>query len=118
MASRTFTDALGVEWIVLEVKPSWTERRVRKERRVHDIGPRPGQPERRKSKDRRRGLADTGPRVKIDPGLATGWLAFEGNGERRRLTPVPPNWFAMSDSELAQLLTKATVAARRGRLIE
>jgi hypothetical protein len=119
MPSRTFTDALGIEWIVLQVSPAWTERRVRKERRISDIGPKPGQPDRRKTgSDRRRGLSDTGPRVKIDPSLAAGWLTFEGAGERRRLTPVPPNWLTMSDSELVQLLAKATVIAHRRRLIE
>lgn len=114
MASRTFTDQHGVEWVVLAVSPTWAERRVRKERRISDIGPRPGQPERRKGTDRRRGLTNTGPRVKINPDLAGGWLAFEGAGERRRLSPIPDGWREASDAELARLLAKAKTV-HRGR---
>jgi hypothetical protein len=118
VASRRFVDAQGIEWIVIEVTPARTERRA-EDRRVRDVGPQKGQPERRKSADRRRGLPDTGPRVKIDPHLATGWLAFEGAGERRRFSPVPPGWREASDAELEDLLARATVVAvRRGRLIE
>jgi hypothetical protein len=117
VASRTFTDDHGVEWIALAVAPAWAERRARKERRGTDIGPKPGQTERRKGRDRRRGASDRAPRVKIDPALATGWLAFEGAGERRRIAPIPEGWFEMSDAELARLVAKAAVVRRR-RLIE
>jgi hypothetical protein len=59
--------------------------------------------------DRRRGLADTGPRVKIPENLVGGWLAFEGAGERRRLSPIPARWEQASDAELIALLAKAAV---------
>ena len=119
MASRRFLDAQGTEWMVLEVKPTRTERRGAKDRRKKDAGPPPGQPERRKGGDRRRGLGDTGPRVKINSELAHGWLAFEGAGERRRLTPVPDGWLEMPEWQLVGLLETATVVSvRRGRLIE
>ena len=114
MTSRRFTDALGVEWMVLHVKPALTERRSRKDRRVKNVGPKPGQPDRRKGQDRRRG-SDTGPRVRLDPNLAPGWLAFEGGGERRRLTPVPSDWLTLSDQELRQLLAEAALVSRRPR---
>ena len=117
MASRTFTDEHGVEWIVLAVSPTSAERRLSTERRVRDVGPKPGQPDRRKGGDRRRGIR-TEPRVKISPGLTHGWLAFEGGGERRRLSPVPDDWRDASDAELRQLLARATPVARPGRLIE
>ena len=119
MASRTFADEHGREWIVLEVSPTWTERRLRPDRRTHDIGPKPGQPERRKGEDRRRGRSEAGPRVKINPGLAGGWLAFESKRDRRRLSPVPAGWFEATEAELQRMLALATeVPGRRNRLIE
>ena len=118
MPSRTFTDERGVEWVVLEVTPTWAERRAGPDRRVENRGPTPGRPERRTGGDRRRGLKDTGPRVKISTGLAGGWLAFEGGGERRRLTPIPAGWFDASSAELVRMLERAAVVAVRGRLAE
>ena len=119
MASRTFTDDRGVQWVVLAVSPAWAERRARKERRVKDIGPKPGQPDRRKGGDRRRGLPERGPRTKIDPSLAGGWLVFEGAGERRRLSPAPSEWRDATEAELRQMLKQAKVVFNpRGRLIE
>jgi hypothetical protein len=92
MASRTFTDERGVEWVLLAVSPTWSERRVKKDRRIQDIGPKPGQPDRRKGADRRSGRPERWRRTKIDPSLAGGWLVFEGAGERRRLSPATPEW--------------------------
>ncbi len=28
----------------------------------------------------------------VSPGYAAGWLTFESDAERRRLTPIPPEW--------------------------
>src|SRR5688500_3944527 len=99
MASRRFTDDRGVEWVVLAVSPTSAERRTRgKDRRVQDVGPGPGKPDRRKGRDRRRAGDDANRRVKIDPDRLRGWLAFEGAGERRRLSPVPPTWTDASEA--------------------
>lgn len=119
MASRTFTDERGVEWVVLAVSPTWAERRVKKDRRIHDIGPKPRQPDRRKGGDRRSGRPERGPRTKIDPSLAGGWLVFEGAGERRRLSPAPPEWHEASEDQLRRMLAHAKVVFNpRGRLLE
>jgi hypothetical protein len=43
-----------------------------------------------------------------------GWLVFESSeGEKRRLAPVPGNWEALTDEELATLCARATVSAPR-----
>ncbi len=119
MASRRFSDDRGVEWVVLAVSPTSAERRTKKDRRVQDVGPGPDKPERRKGTDRRRGGEGAARRVKIDPDLTAGWLAFEGAGERRRLSPVPSGWRDASDAELRAMLARAKVVFNpRGRLVE
>jgi len=49
--------------------------------------------------------------------LRDGWLAFEAlSGKaRRRLVAYPPNWTAMTDGQLEELLHKAAVAPIRKR---
>jgi len=55
-------------------------------------------------------------REKILPeSFRLGWLVFECETERRRLAPVPENWEALTDRELAQLCTLADVVPARGR---
>ena len=36
-----------------------------------------------------------------------GWLCFESNVSKRRLTPIPPEWRDCSDEELRRLLKSA-----------
>ena len=36
-----------------------------------------------------------------------GWLCFESDVSKRRLTPVPPNWREFEDEELEGLLDQA-----------
>ena len=45
--------------------------------------------------------------------LQDGWLCFESDGERRRLTGYPPNWAEMADDELDALLARAVPVTRR-----
>ena len=45
----------------------------------------------------------------------SGWLVFESADEKRRLSPIPTDWQAISTHELEQLCEKAEVAPRRGR---
>src|SRR5687768_6483162 len=122
MPSRMFIDSHGVEWTVWAVAPSWVERRTGRDRRGPTTLERAVfdhlHPERR-TRSRRRGLSDSGPRVKISEDLTGGWLAFEGGGQRKRLTPIPNGWEDLSDTELAALGRSAVeVVVRRGRLIE
>ena len=41
-----------------------------------------------------------------------GWLCFESDVEKRRLTPVPGGWRSLSDPELVQLLGQAQAVNR------
>lgn len=45
----------------------------------------------------------------------TGWLVFESLREKRRLSPIPSGWSALSPEALEQLCDKASAATRRAR---
>jgi hypothetical protein len=51
-------------------------------------------------------------RVRVGPAWIHGWLAFESNGEKRRLAPVPDAWHELSANELERLCREAIVAPR------
>jgi hypothetical protein len=116
MATRIFTDERGVQWTVWAVYPAWVDRRVGQDRRLRG-DPDRGRIEvnRRTGTVRRRGLPDSGPRVRMAPNMSAGWLAFESGTERRRVSPIPPGWEEASDSELAGLCAKANPAVVRPR---
>ena len=121
MAHRTFTDARGVQWNVWAVVPQWADRRTGKQRRTQspeDENFDPPVLEQRRQPDRRRGLPDAFPRVRLKGGLDGGWLAFESGGQRRRLSPIPPGWESASDRELERMCDGAAPAAPPRRLIE
>lgn len=42
-----------------------------------------------------------------------GWLVFVAGNEKRRLTPIPRDWDAMTDAELATLLDPAEIVPSR-----
>jgi hypothetical protein len=44
--------------------------------------------------------------------FGNGWLCFESDVSKRRLTPVPPRWIDYSDKELVRLLDKAEPVVR------
>jgi hypothetical protein len=44
--------------------------------------------------------------------FGNGWLCFESDVSKRRLTPVPPRWMEYSDGELFRLLDAAQPVAR------
>src|SRR3712207_5165295 len=44
---------------------------------------------------------------------ARGWLCFDSPRERRRLSPVPPNWDRLSNAQLEQLGDRAEVVSTR-----
>jgi hypothetical protein len=44
-----------------------------------------------------------------------GWLCFESNAEKRRLSPIPGNWESLNDRELEQLWRQAELAATARR---
>ena len=41
-----------------------------------------------------------------------GWLCFESDFAKRRLTPIPDNWRELGDKQLAALLPQAAVVNR------
>ena len=74
---RSITDSTGLEWTVFEVK---------------------------KAAD----ASGSGGRWTYLPEqFGKGWLCFESDVSKRRLTPVPPRWRDYSDRELLGLLDRA-----------
>ena len=102
MAHREFVDADGTEWQVWDVIPSTAERRGSGERRFGA----------RAAGERR---TQHQLRVRMEDGLADGWLVFECEAEKRRLRPVPHGWSDLSDDALAALGRTADVAPRQTR---
>jgi hypothetical protein len=120
MAHRTFTDRSGTHWDVWDVVPQWADRRAGSERRRLSVDEVPDPPvlNQRAGDDRRRpDSSDRVPRVKIAGDFSGGWLAFESPGERRRLSPIPPQWEFAPEEELARWCANASAAPKR-RLIE
>lgn len=50
--------------------------------------------------------------------LTKGWLAFQTDGEKRRLADVPPDWWNLDDRDLLTLLEQASKVRSSRRLIE
>ena len=107
MTYRVFEDPHGRRWQVWQVLPSYSERRKsdrrtgpdRRARRRMSSVDRRARPDRRvKSMRRYLGV----------PQMASGWLCFESNGEKRRLTPVPVNWERADERALAAFCDSAT----------
>jgi hypothetical protein len=44
--------------------------------------------------------------------FGAGWLCFESDISKRRLTPIPANWREFSDSELVRSLEQAQTVVR------
>lgn len=111
---RSFLDDDGLTWQAWDVVPSWGERRIH-QRRQAEAGPPPHIGERRLA-DRRK---HRGIRIGLTPNLASGWLAFECEGMRRRATPIPDRWHELDEESLRAIWRAAEhLPPRRGRLIE
>src|SRR5437868_13124392 len=109
---RHFLDDDGLLWQAWDVMPSWGERRTH-ERRESPDGPPDGSSERRR-KERR---THRGIRIGLLERLIHGWLAFESNGMRRRIAPIPEGWHVLSEEDLRELWRSSTkLPDRRGRL--
>ena len=87
MPYRMFQDSAGREWQVWDVVPRLTERRLDASDRRVDITPIAfadrRREERRLSEARRTVLRGT---------YAHGWLCFDNGVDKRRLSPIPPDW--------------------------
>jgi hypothetical protein len=104
---RTFRTAAGVEWQVWNVVPGAWRRTITAgherrsgDRRSPDPVLRYSGPERRRA-ERRKTHSVLGPE------LAGGWLIFKSGADRRRVTPIPPGWEKLSDTELERLCAAA-----------
>ncbi len=57
------------------------------------------------------------PEARLSPRLRgtfpQGWLCFDSGPEKRRLSPIPENWQALSDAELERLAARAERARPR-----
>lgn len=54
--------------------------------------------------------ADVADRAQLQGPLAEGWLCFDATSEKRRLSPVPDDWFRMSNEQLMALAERADVS--------
>ena len=61
---------------------------------------------------------DVNPSVVVKEELRNGWLTFETTREKRRLTPTPEGWQDCTDTELLEMLDRATAVKPSRRLIE
>jgi hypothetical protein len=109
MALRNFKDSAGNEWRVWDVLPlsAGREERRRVDRRIAPPGMYQG-PERRARPDRR----VRSPHL-LTPGLERGWLCFEADAEKRRLTPIPTGWEGCSENELERFCGEAMRVGER-----
>lgn len=103
MAHRSFRDEVGREWDVWDVVPTAVERRITRS------STRPAEVERRRAHE---------SRVVVPERLQKGWLAFQSGRERRRLSPIPPDWPDMTGEELVELLNQADRRVKSRRLVE
>jgi hypothetical protein len=105
MGYRSFKDSAGVEWDAWDVVPQLAERRVADRRQTRQRVPFAD----RRRLDRRVVMSR---RAAMAPGLTEGWLCFEGASEKRRLSPIPPDWTRCADDQLEEYCRKAKPVRR------
>jgi hypothetical protein len=106
MGYRIFRDSTGTEWQTWDVVPRLSERRTR-ERRMRTLPP--PREERRRAVDRR---VASGRRPLLSAGLDCGWLCFEAEVEKRRLSPIPTDWMNCATARLEEYCRSAKLARR------
>lgn len=113
MSYRTFLDARGKRWEVWLVTPTAAERR-KADRRASSGGSGGYQSDldRRRSPERRRGPFRQS--VAVSSEYSNGWLCFEGEGEKRRLAPVPSGWDEAGPDRLSTWLQAAKRVVKCG----
>jgi hypothetical protein len=94
MAHREFRDESGGVWQVWDVFPSNLEGQLRAQRQDRAI-------------DASEGASHRDPKFRLPVQLRDGWLAFQCQGDCRRLAPIPVNWTNLDDNELAILARSA-----------
>ena len=98
MPYRTFTDSGGIDWQVWDIVPRLGERRVTSapDRRVEVV---PIAFADRRREERR---VRQSPRATLRGVYSQGWLCFENDDEKRRLSPIPADWTTCDDARLEQ----------------
>jgi hypothetical protein len=110
---RTFLDSKGKRWEVWLITPAAAERR-KVDRRASSGASAgyQGELDRRRTPERRRGPFRRSAAVASE--YSKGWLCFEGEGEKRRLAPVPPGWEEAGPDRLATWLQAAKRVVKCG----
>jgi len=114
MPYRTFTDSLGLEWQVWDIVPRLTERRSDEatERRIKVV---PIAFANRRKESRR---VTQARRTVLRGSYAHGWLCFDSNKEKRRLSPIPNDWTTCSDELLEVYVRHAQPVAGPARTFD
>ena len=94
MALRTLADEEGRQWQVWDVHPTRARRGL-----TGELGA--DEPQAPRSS------------VTLPVMLQSGWLAFQCDGDSRRLAPIPADWESMPDRMLAALISFAQPARSR-----
>jgi hypothetical protein len=102
MALREFHDSQGTRWLAFDVRPDKVYSPVRSGADRRALQPAPYQGEQRRGKDRR-----TRP---FHPMTAYGWICFQSESEKRRLTPAPENWESFPADQLESLCRRSEPA--------
>ncbi len=96
MPYRTFVDSTGAEWQVWDVVPRLSERRLSDDadRRCRSV---PISFADRRRDERR---LTQSRRAMLRGHYAHGWLCFDNDREKRRLSPIPYDWTTCSEARL------------------
>jgi hypothetical protein len=100
MPYRTFEDSTGMDWQVWDIVPRHSERRIVNalDRRI-EIKPISFADRR---KEQRRVPQAQIARARLRGTYAQGWLCFESDAEKRRLSPIPEDWTTCGDDRLEE----------------
>lgn len=102
MPYRNFIDSDGNDWQVWDIIPRLSEQRTAgQERRQRESLITFAE---RRSRTRR---LITSRRAYLSGAYAHGWLCFDCEGDKRRLSPIPADWPGCSDRQLAKYLERA-----------
>lgn len=107
MGYRVFKDSQGTEWQTWDVVPQLAERRIADRRGAARVPPPQVAADRRQISDRR---IASGRRPFLSAGLDGGWLCFEAQVEKRRLTPIPADWLRCDEACLERYCRQAKPA--------
>ena len=115
MGYRTFKDSRGVEWQAWDVIPQLSDRRESNRRRETSSSIAVVDDRRELARERR---VVVGRRPILSAGLGSGWLCFEAQVEKRRLTPIPADWLRCDEASLERYRDQAKPALRISAAID